>query len=177
MAIYRTRKQWTKIILERLKTVKDQVIRENQVPEVIRELLNQELISENYDLPCLAVDVWYLFDRKPLYAHKRFVLANVIRDPLARLYFGVAVQAIYDARMRRPCDAQSWIVDQPPGDQTRCTPSVHICESHAKEFIEEIALSLEPILKLPTGFLLKLTTKKNGSRESRSSQILNCTDQ
>jgi hypothetical protein len=174
--MYRTRKRWKEIMSERLVIVKETVIRDDHSGKVIRELEEAGLISRHYDTSCLAVDVWYIFDRRPVYAHKRFEQINSVRDPFNRLFFGITIQAIYDVKCHRPCDANSWIIDIPPGND-RCSPSVHICEAHAKKFIYETADYLESVLDLPAGTIVEIVDRKNGSLRSHSSEILNCNDQ
>jgi hypothetical protein len=116
--MYRTRKRWKEIMSERLVIVKETVIRDDHSGKVIRELEEAGLISRHYDTSCLAVDVWYIFDRRPVYAHKRFEQINSVRDPFNRLFFGITIQAIYDVKCHRPCDANSWIIDIPPGNDS-----------------------------------------------------------
>lgn len=173
----RTRKQWKEIVDTRLDYVKEAVDDGDHSEVIIRGLQTEELASYFYNLPCLAIDVWYSFDRPLLYNSKQFSRITVIRDPLARLFFGVVVQAICDARNGRPCDANSWRSDHPPGGGIRCSPAEHICEEQAMRFIKDAADVLEPTLNLPTGIFMDLATKKNGFRRSRSREIFNCTGQ
>ncbi|MCK4821646.1 hypothetical protein KA005_38125 [bacterium] len=172
----RTRKQWQEIVPYRLDDVREGVIRNYRPSTVIRSLRSFELISEHYDLTCLAVDVWCLFDRR-LHLQRQFATTAVIRDPLIRIFFGIVVQSLHDVRVGRPCDVYSWIVDHPPGVDGRCTPTTHICKDSALDFIIEIGSLWEAVLHLPAGMLTELATKENGSAGSRSQAILNCADQ
>ena len=173
----RTRKQWKEIVDDRLKYVKEAIDNDDHSETIILGLQTEELASHFYVLSCLAVDVWYMFDRRFVYASKRFADVGVIRDPLARLFFVVVVQAISDSRNGRPCDANLWRSDHPPGGGVRCSPAEHICKTYAVEFISDVATTLEPVLHLPAGTFMDLATRKNGSRRSRSNEIFNCTGQ
>ena len=173
----RTRSQWKKLVPYRLIGVNEAVIRNDCWKVVIPDLQELNLISGYYDKHCLAVDVWYLFDRRPIYAHRRYAEMSVIRDPVIRVFFGIVVQALYDVQVSRPCDAHSWTQDHPPGDGSRCSPTTHLCEENALEFISEMPDVWESILNLSYGTLADLVTKKNGSLRSRSTEIFNCTGQ
>ena len=169
----RTRAQWRDIVEYRLVEVYDAVIRKDHPALVIRDLHSLAIISEYYDGNCLAVDVWYLFDRRPIYAHRRFAEVSIIKDSVIRVLFGIVVQAIYDVKINRPCDAHSWRVDHPPGDGSRCSPTTHQCKKNAMEFIVETASVWESVLNLPYGTLMDLVTKENGSVRNRSQTIFN----
>jgi hypothetical protein len=174
----RSRKQWKEIVPYRLDDVYEGVIRKDHPSTVIRSLRSSELISKNYDITCLAVDVWCLFDRKPSDSKRKSSEFTTIKDPLIRVFFGIVVQAIYDVSSGRPCDVNSWIVDIPPmGSDLRCSPSVHVCHESAAEFMEETGALWEAVLNLPAGMLAELSAKENGSEGSRSQAILNCTGQ
>jgi hypothetical protein len=173
----RTRKEWKEIVAYRLDDVYEGMIRKDSPNDILLNLRGFELISTHYDLTCLAVDVWYLFDRKPYYFKRAFSTVNVIRDPLIRVFFGIVVQAIHDVRLGRPCDATSWRTDHPPGPDGRCTPSAHLCVESALDFIAETGTLWETVLNLSEGTLAELVAKENGSVGSRSQAILNCTDQ
>lgn len=175
--LQRTRSQWKDTVPYRLAEISEAVIRGDCYTLVIRDLRAFELISKHYDEPCLAVDVWYLFDRRPVYAHRRYAETSVIRDPVIRVFFGIVVQSLYDVKIARPCDVYSWIKDHPPGDESRCSPTTHLCMKDAMEFIAETANVWESILNLSEGTLVDLATKKNGSVKSRSQEIFNCTGQ
>ena len=174
----KTRKQWKEIVPYRLDDVYEGVIRKDHPDTVIRSLRSFELISENYDLTCLAVDVWCLFDRNPNTSKRKYSTITAIQDPLIRVFFGVIVQSLYDVRAGRPCDVNSWVVDHPPmGVDLRCSPSIHVCSESAAEFIAETGALWEAVLNLPTGMLAEISAKENGSKGSRSQAILNCAGQ
>ena len=173
----RTRNQWKEIVAYRLDDVYEGVIRKDEPKEIIHDLRSFDLISEHYDRICLAVDVWHLFDKRSVPLQHHFPTPEVIHDPFIRVFFGIVIQAIYDIRLGRPCDAHSWTVDIPPGSGNRCTPSAHFCKENANVFICETATLWESVLNLGHGTFMELIAKENGSLQSRSQDILNCTDQ
>lgn len=173
----RTRSQWKDLVPYRLDDIYEAVIRDDCYLVVIRDLRAFEMISEYYDEHCLAVDVWYLFDRRQIYTHRRFAEICVIREPAIRVLFGIVVQALCDVKTGRPCDVRSWRLDHPPGGGLRCSPTTHLCKRNAAEFISEMSEAWEPILNLSDGTLMHLAAKKNGSVRSRSTEIFNCTGQ
>lgn len=172
----RTRSQWRSIIFDRLSYVYDAVIRKDHCEVILEDLSSFELTSEFYDGNCLTVDVWYLFDRRAVFVHRRFTKIAVIQDPVIRVFFAVVVQALVDVKSRRPCDAYLWRLDHPP-DQRQCSPTTHICEKKAVEFIKETSVMWEHVLNLSYGMLAKMVTQENGSLKSRSQDIFNCTGQ
>lgn len=169
----RTRSQWIKVVKVRLGEVHEGVIRGDHPVTIIRELRSFGTVSEYYDGNCLAVDVWHIFDRRPVYVHRRFTEAKVIRDPLVRVFFGIVVQSIYDVKLGRPCDSHAWRTDYPPGDGSRCTPAMHLCKKNAVEFLVENANVWESVLNLSYGTLVDIIQKENGSLQSRSQEIFN----
>ena len=173
----RTRAEWEDVLPYRLDDVYESVIRSDHPVTILRDLRSFGRISEYYDEICLAVDVWHLFDRRPIYAHRRFAETSFMGDAYIRIFFGIVVQAICDAKMGRPCDAHSWRLDHPPGDGQPCTPTTHLCKKNAVEFIVENDKVWEEILNLPYGTLVELMTKKNDSLRSRSQEIFNCIGQ
>ena len=173
----RSRKEWKEIVVYRLDDVYAGIIRKDEPNEIIHDLRSFSLVSEYYDRICLAVDVWHLFDKRPVPLQKQFPTPDIITDPFVRIFFCVVVQAIRDIRSGRPCDSHSWRVDIPPGNGQRCTPSEHFCKNNANVFICETATLWESVLNLGYGTLMEMITKENGSSQSRSQAVLNCTDQ
>ena len=168
----RTRSDWRLLIPDRLDFINQAVIHNDSPDDIIRNLRSLLLISEYYDSPCFAVDVWWLFDRQPVYAHRRFGETFVIKDPIIRVAFGIVIQAICDVWSHRPCDAHSWRLDHPPGDGICCSPTTHICEKNARDFIVNVSTVWEPFLNIREGILMDLVKKENGSLQSRSQVLL-----
>jgi len=171
MSIF-TRKYWMSIVPYRIATISDLCSTVDDSDTIIRILRAQNLVSEFYDLDCLAVDIWYALDRKPLYNHRRFDSSLGSTDPVIRMAYGIVVQALCDTLSHRPCDVNSWRVDHPPGDGDRCSPTTHICEVNAREFLYDICSTWEPILNLSDGTLVDIISKENGSVKSRSRRYL-----
>lgn len=171
--MYFTRAQWRDIVFQRVDTVRESIEADHSHESIIRLLREQQLVSKYYDMICLAVDVWFMFDRELTYTNRRLDEITAIRDPVTRMFFAITVQALYDIRQHRPCDSHSWRLDHPP-DGKRCSPTLHICEREALRFIKETATLYEHILNLQDGTLMHLAKRKNGSRKSRSQEIINC---
>jgi len=167
------KKSWKELVISRLEVIRRAVDKNVHYTDILNELRSEGLVSEYYDVTCLTVDVWFLFDKRPVYTHRKIARIGTIKDPVIRLFLGVLVRAIQDARSRRPCDVNSWAKDCPP-DRAICLPSEHICEDHATEFLDDSSIFWEDILNLPYGTLLGIATKENGSVKSRSPQIFNC---
>jgi len=168
-----TRAYWSQIVPDRLSSIYDKMIRNDRPDSIIRDLCSSSLASQYYDRICLAIDVWYLFDRRSSYANRRFMTLDVTQDPIIQIMFGIIIQAISDSRSNRPCDSRSWRLDHSPGDGEHCTPTVHICATEAVAYVRDIAVMWEPALNLSAGTLVSLLTKENGSVKSRSQEIIN----
>jgi hypothetical protein len=167
-----TRNRWSELVPDRLAVISELMADDSHISSVIRELSSRHLVSQYYDLICLSVDVWYIFDRQTVYSQRRLAEVSAIEDPISRLMLGMIVQAIIDVKGSRPCDYRSWRLDRPPGDGTRCTPTTHICELNARQFLGDVVHRWEPILHLSENTIQGLIQKKNGSLQSRSRAVL-----
>jgi hypothetical protein len=168
------RKRWFQKVPDRLGAIYERFAQDRPPLEVIHDLYDLDLISEHYDLRCLAVDVWYLFDRRRIHANKQFA---AFEDASLRIMFGVVVQAVADARSCRPCDSYSWVLDRPPGDGERCSPTIHVCAPDAIRYLQEVASICEATMGISERILVDLVAKKNGSLRSRSAYVISCMSQ
>lgn len=164
------RKHGEKLVTPRLSFIYQAIIRNDRPDVILASLFDDSLVSSNYDLTCLSVDVWYLFDRQRIVTHRSF--ADHIEEPVLRILLATVVQAIADARSMRPCDVHSWIADVAPGTGSYCmSGEVHLCAVDALRYLRDMSPICSVTMGLSEGFLLQLAKRKSDSVESRSLQI------
>lgn len=120
--------------------------------DLIRLLVDNDLVSDYYAEEHLAVDIWYVNRSNSRVGSKIYSYGKVIGDPIANLLLYIVVQALLDVDKGRPCDVGLWHCDLSP-DSNSCTPTDHICRLHALEYLHNLPPSAEKYIGLSSGTL------------------------
>jgi hypothetical protein len=152
----------------RLRTLRITSFRKNRgksSTEIMQNLRDEGLVSVYYNDICLSVDTWFLFEKRRNF-YKSYANFCTISNPYKHIWLRIIIQALADYGGGRPCDEFAWSMDLPP-DDLKCSPSYHICKSHAKLFLLSISDFEEEFAGLRTGTIREFMSKLNGSSNDK----------
>ena len=118
--------------------------------DLIRLLVERDLISDYYAEEHLAVDIWYVNRLDCRVGREMYTVGKRIEDPIAYLLLYIIIQALLDVEKGRPCDVGLWHCDLSP-DSNSCTPKDHICRCNALEYLTTLPPELEKYIGLSSG--------------------------
>ena len=130
--------------------------------EIIRTLLQHQIVSVNYSFRNLAVDRWYLSNRVARVGYE-IAECHDCNDPIKGVWFRVIVIALADAKANRPCDLDAWDKDLPPMGIDKCIEGCHICSPAAKGWLLNLDDTAEEFAGLSQGTIKDILKSSRGN--------------
>jgi len=115
-----------------------------RAPEVLHE---SGLVSVNYGMSNLYMDIWYL--RRPYLSPDVKSMEEAECDS-GKILFHVIMRSLLDFRSGRPCDSGIWNDDM-SSDFSSCTSDHHLCSGDAERFLKTLDPEVEEFCNLSRG--------------------------
>lgn len=122
------------------------------VPATLRQA---GLVSSNYGMRCLLLDIWFL---KRKYCSPNFKSSDDVIIDHAKISFQIVLRGLMDLQSGRPCDLKAWKKDM-PSDLQYCTEDSHLCYEDAERYLATIDRETEENCGIPAGKIRDLVKR------------------
>lgn len=124
----------------------------SEAPRVLQE---HNIVSENYTMKNLHVDLWYL-KREYVKSYANFEFTNSYES--SKPLFNIILRALLDLSTGRPCDLGIWKKDLSP-DFSCCSEEAHLCHEDAERFLISLSSASENLCGISSGKLRDLAKR------------------